>query len=100
MTDDTDTGTELPVESLPLESVDRETARDSEHVLESTVEVFHEYEQRYDPEKDVILVGPTRTTDKEMNAFTEYNCTCGESFTDQSEAIEHLVETTGEQPES
>jgi hypothetical protein len=37
---------------------------------------------------------------KEMNAFTEYNCTCGESFTDQSEAIEHLVETTGEQPES
>jgi hypothetical protein len=62
MTDDTDTGTELPVESLPLESVDRETARDSEHVLESTVEVFHEYEQRYDPEKDVILVGPTRTT--------------------------------------
>ena len=90
MTDPTDNSDAIEAESLPIKSVDQDTATNSEHVLESSVEVYQEYEQRYDPDENAILIGPTRTEDK-ANAFTDYQCSCGAHFTDQTEATEHLI---------
>lgn len=90
MTEETESRVEIDVASLPIKSVNGTVARDGEHVLSSAVEVFSEYEQRYDPEQEAILIGPSSIEDK-SRPYTQYDCSCGESFVDQNEALEHLV---------
>ncbi len=92
MTDDNLT---VDPQDLDLKRVDRETVRNGDHVLESAVEVWEEYEQRYDPEENAILLGPTSIEDQ-WDAYTQYNCSCGQAFHDQTEAHEHLLEVAEE----
>lgn len=75
---------------VTLKSTTQNVVVDGDHVLDSVVEVFQEYKQRYDKENNELLIGPTRVEDK-CNAYTHYECSCGASFDDQTEANEHLI---------
>lgn len=82
---------------MPVNSAAKNDIQIGEHVIESAVEVWQEYQQRYDPEREELLIGPTSIADK-YDAYGQYDCSCGESFTDQTAAVRHLIEETRSPP--
>lgn len=85
-----------PITDLTIETADDSTVRDGDHVIESTVEVFEVYEQRYDPDQDRVIITSSTTEDKENGAFTQYECSCGETFFDQTAAHKHLIDAAND----
>ena len=87
----TDTSVPDDPNEVSLENASVTAVRSNEHVLTSCVEVWETYEQAFDADRCAFVLGPS-TTEDHYDPFTEYTCSCGESFTDQDEAHQHLLD--------
>lgn len=91
--------TDIPYKDV--ENLREHITTDTPHILDCAVECWNEYKQYYDPNENVILLGPATTEPKE--GIIMIDCSCGKHFTDHTNAIEHIItanSTTTEQGNS
>ena len=62
------------------------------HVLRSSVQCWREYKEYYDPDTNTFIVSPDTIEPHDGAAI--YECSCGETFTTQGKALQHLIDET------
>ena len=86
---------EQNVEHENVDAIDTSNV-DEPHVLQCAFQCWKEYEQYFDPHDEVMYVGPATTEPKQ--GIPLIDCSCGEHFTDQSTAIEHVITANKNNP--
>lgn len=59
------------------------------HVLRSSVQCWREYKEYYNSDENTFIISPE--TIEPHDGAAMYECSCGENFTTQTKALQHLV---------